>query len=58
MSFDDKGTRLHGRLEFFDRNVTQLTKHLAQIIGHHQGKRYFDMSGEGSVQWTCTHTHM
>ncbi|CAM9196235.1 unnamed protein product, partial [Sphacelaria rigidula] len=45
MSFDDKGTRLHGRLEFFDRNVTQLTKHLAQIVGHHQGKRYFDFHG-------------
>lgn len=38
MAFDDKGGRLHGRLEFFDRNVTQLTKHVAQIIGHHQGK--------------------
>ncbi|CAN0195586.1 unnamed protein product, partial [Pylaiella littoralis] len=35
MTLDEKGRRLHGRVEFFDRNVTQLTKHLGQIIGHH-----------------------
>lgn len=38
MPLDEKGRRLHGRLEFFDRNVTQLTKHVAQIVEHHQGK--------------------
>eukprot|EP00903_Cladosiphon_okamuranus_P019485 g17918.t1 len=36
MTLDEKGRRLHGRVEFFDRNVTQLTKHVQQIIGHHQ----------------------
>lgn len=38
MAFDDKGQMLRGRLEFFDRNVTQLTKQVAQLISHHQGK--------------------
>ncbi|CAM9917718.1 unnamed protein product [Scytosiphon promiscuus] len=36
MALDEKGRRLHGRLEFFDRNVTQLTKHVGQIVSHHQ----------------------
>lgn len=38
MAHDDKGRSLHGRLEFFDRNVTQLTKHVEKIVGHHQGE--------------------
>lgn len=41
MTLDEKGRRLHGRVEFFDRNVTQLTKHVGQIIGHHQGESMF-----------------
>ncbi|CAM9273788.1 unnamed protein product, partial [Laminaria digitata] len=36
MAHDDKGRSLHARLEFFDRNVTQLTKHVEKIVGHHQ----------------------
>ena len=38
MAHDDKGRSLHGRLEFFDRNVTQLTKNVEKIVGHHQGE--------------------
>ncbi|CAM9554113.1 unnamed protein product, partial [Choristocarpus tenellus] len=36
MALDDKGRMLHGRLEFFDHNVTQLTKHMSGIVGHHR----------------------
>lgn len=38
MALDDKGKRLHGRLDFFDRNITQFAKHMRQIVGHHRGK--------------------
>lgn len=37
MTLDEKGRRLHGRLEFFDRNVAQLIRHISQTVGHHQG---------------------
>ncbi|CAN0502041.1 unnamed protein product [Ectocarpus sp. 8 AP-2014] len=36
MTLDEKGRRLHGRLEFFDRNVAQLMRHISQTVGHHQ----------------------
>ncbi|CAM9777001.1 unnamed protein product [Ectocarpus fasciculatus] len=36
MTLDEKGRRLHGRLEFFDRNVAQLIRHIGQTVGHHQ----------------------
>ncbi|CAM9311391.1 unnamed protein product, partial [Discosporangium mesarthrocarpum] len=36
MALDEKGRMLHGRLDFFERNVTQLTKHMSTIVGHHK----------------------
>lgn len=40
MTLDEKGRRLHGRLEFFDRNVAQLIRHIGQTVGHHQGASF------------------
>jgi hypothetical protein len=36
MAFDQKGRALHGRIEFFQRSVHKLTKHLTTIVQQHK----------------------
>jgi hypothetical protein len=41
---DDKGRMLHGRLEFFSRNVHKLTKHMTTLVDQHKGQPPFAKS--------------
>ncbi|CAM9965617.1 unnamed protein product, partial [Phaeothamnion confervicola] len=47
---DDKGKTLHGRLEFFDRNVHQLTKHMTNAVEHHKDGVAQDMRFSARVK--------
>ncbi len=35
MVFDEKGKNLHGRVEFFEQNVRELSKYMSAVVGEH-----------------------
>ncbi|CAM9464292.1 unnamed protein product, partial [Chrysoparadoxa australica] len=36
MALDEKGRMLEGRLEFFERNIHKLTKHMTTLVSQHK----------------------
>ncbi len=35
MAFDENGRSLHGRVEFFEHNVRELSKYMSAVVGEH-----------------------